>query len=1179
MTEVDVVREDSLVIEPPTSRQIREKLQHYLEADLLGPAGGEDEELSRRERLPTDRYILGLLAPRGTQLPAGEDDDFGVAAGEDEDTNDAPSANQDAPKWAIPSSIGITLSVDCAVASIAVTASWGKYLRITSDTQVTDKGSPARVWKREPHGGTVDISLRPFPEVNDASSATQEMLGIPDPSQSDVLLTGRIRKHHDGSCWIVSLFLDNQQSQIERNKSEQWLFQAEFSVTAPDGAPIFLSRRIDGASASPEDREIEMLYRSKHEFAVGHGVAVAWDPDPSRPDRARRVGTATIPVFELPRTDATAMKSVTLDMATLASAKDGDFGRLLGDLPARYRAWIQTRRNEIPNRPDLLPYQLDAERALKECDRAADRITAGIAVLDANPQAAEAFRFANEAMHQQRVHTLWAQERRKAEVPEDVVNFDSVDVPKNRSWRPFQLAFILSNLPGLSDLAHPNRSTGAEAEADLLWFPTGGGKTEAYLGLTVYVLAMRRLQATVDGHDGGYGVGVVMRYTLRLLTLQQFQRATALMCACEVLRRKDPVIWGDEPFRIGLWVGKSMTPNWTKDAEEALRNDKSGGFKGGLGNPHQLTSCPWCGNPIDRKRDVKVYAAPRDIGRTIIYCGDPMGNCPFSLRQSLREGIPAVVVDEEIYHHPPSLLIATVDKFAQMPWKGAVQNLFGRFTERCSRHGFYGADLDDSKSHPRSIDFPPVRAEKVNPARPPDLIIQDELHLISGPLGTMVGLYETAIDELMTWEVNGKRVRPKVIASTATVRRATDQIHSVFMRKANIFPPNGLDATSNFFAAQQEPDDEHPGRLYLGIAARGSRLKAALIRVYTALLSASQKLHEEYGELADPYMTLVGYFGALRELGGMRRLVDDDITQRLRFMEERGLARRDKPIVEELTSRRNSEEIPRILDRLETPASQRGVKGKQYPIDVLLATNMISVGVDVQRLGLMVVSGQPKNTAEYIQATSRVGRREPGLVVTIYNWTRPRDLSHYERFEQYHATLYRQVEALTVTPFAPRAVDRGLAGLLVSMTRLHGESLAFNADARKVFQDRSLPDTMMERIVARASAVTRDNATADRVRKELHQRAEEWVKRADPMNMSQLVYDKPHKDKTGDERILLSRPEEQPPGAWDLFATLSSLRDVEAPVGLVLRDYGMDDHVRPVTSIIQTQDAPAEEDL
>lgn len=429
MTEADVANDAPQVIEPPTSRQIREKLQRYLEADLLGPAGDEDEELSRRERLPTDRYILGLLAPRGTQPPAGDDDDFGVAAGEDEDTTDAPSANQDAPKWAIPTSIGMTFSVACAVQSIAVTASWGKYHKITSDTQVTDKGAPARVWKREPHGGTVDIPLRPFPEVNDASSPPQEILGKPDPSQPEVLLTGRIRKHHDGSCWIVSLFLDNQQTQIERNKSEQWLFQAEFSVTAPDGAPIFLSRRIGGASSTPEDREIEMLYRSKHEFAVGHGVAVACEPDPNRPDRALRVGTATIPVFELPRTDATAMQSVTLDMATLANARDGEFGKLLGDLPARYRAWIQTHRNEIPNRPDLLAYQQDAERALKECDRAAARIADGIAVLDANPQAAQAFRFANEAMHQQRVHRgrtpqreeRWLQGRPRQSAPADLL--------------------------------------------------------------------------------------------------------------------------------------------------------------------------------------------------------------------------------------------------------------------------------------------------------------------------------------------------------------------------------------------------------------------------------------------------------------------------------------------------------------------------------------------------------------------------------------------------------------------------------------------------------------------------------------------------------------------------------------------------------------------------------------
>ena len=243
-----------------------------------------------------------------------------------------------------------------------------------------------------------------------------------------------------------------------------------------------------------------------------------------------------------------------------------------------------------------------------------------------------------------------------------------------------------------------------------------------------------------------------------------------------------------------------------------------------------------------------------------------------------------------------------------------------------------------------------------------------------------------------------------------------------------------MPTTASLPAARRQPTAT-PGRLYLGVCAPGTRLKAVLIRVYAAFMSAAQVLYEEYGTAADPWMTLVGYFNAMRELGGMRRVVEDAIRTRLEHMDQRGLARRYiHPFsVEELTSRKDATDIPAILDRLElvfdpqvtaerkrkreTEAPKSGVA--KWPLDVVLATNMISVGVDVNRLGLMVVAGQPKATAEYIQATSRVGRVFPGIVCTVYNWARPRDLSHYERFEHYHATFYRQVEALSVTPFSP----------------------------------------------------------------------------------------------------------------------------------------------------------------
>lgn len=1155
----------------PSPAAIRAELERLVIADLLGPAGGPEEEVN--ERSVRDRYLVGMLAPRQQQIQPEEQDDLNQSGEDAPDDGPIDVGASQAPSM-FPSSFGMTFCVDLDATTIQVTAAWGWYERIDSEYLFTEKtNQPLKVWKRRPMGGRPRVVTLGDGAIKDFA---------PDDEQPEVIVRGIVRR--TDMAWIVTLFLINQQIEPEKGREPTWIFQPSLQVDAPDGSAIFRQRPsmlpdYEAGAAAAEDVAMAMIYRNEVEFAVGHGVSVHAEIGDHDTTCAYRISTQVVPTYEVAKTiaptaaDQPALAEFVVDMKMLAETADGGFAAALDPLVRAYRAWIDQQRGRLNQAGARLQgFEAAASDALDKCKRALERIEDGIALLDTNPKAADAFRFMNRAMWQQRLHTLFSEAVRCGQK----TSLAQLDVPKDRSWRPFQLAFILLTLPSLTDLHHADRGENPTALADLLWFPTGGGKTEAYLGLTAYTLGIRRLQGAIEGRSGMEGVAVLMRYTLRLLTLQQFQRATTLICACELIRREDTAKWGTTPFRIGLWVGQRTTPNTADQSDEALKQERGqysrASAVGGSGSPAQLTNCPWCGTSIQpEKGHIRVEKVPR---RTITYCGDPLGDCPFSQRKAQGEGLPVLVVDQDIYRRLPALLIATVDKFAQLPWNGATGMLFGHVDGYCERHGFRSPDMDDKQSHPAQGGYPAARVVPHGPLRPPDLIIQDELHLISGPLGTLVGLYESAIDRLASWDVGGKRVRPKVIASTATIRRAPDQVHALFLRQVAVFPPQGLDVEDNFFSRQQKDIAQEPGRRYLGICAIGKRQKAVLIRVYVAFLAAAQTLYEQYGTHADPWMTLVGYFNAMRELGGMRRLVEDDVRSRLDQVEKRGFKRRRPPRLEELTSRKGSTDIPRILDLLEVgfdPVAearrfqQRKAGAKvdaQDPLDVLLATNMISVGVDVKRLGLMVVSGQPKTTAEYIQATSRVGRTFPGLVCTIFNWARPRDLSHYEQFEHYHATFYQQVEALSVTPFAAQAQRRGLGALLVALTRLLGDEFNANDRAGRVVANHPYVREAVRILSERAALVTGRREVADQVTAELDALLDTWRDQAGRTAGGRVLG---YKEKRDGLTVGLLKSSDD--GRWQDFTCLSSLRDVEPGVALVLdeRSVGLESE-RPLTA-------------
>lgn len=1143
---------------------LRAELVARVTADLLGPLEGDDEVIEGYQKPDgnwsspgrvRDRYLVGMLAPKGTVAVDPErDDDVGPEEGDDANTGGIQDGRS--PRMVLAqSSMGLSVTVDASVESLVARCRWGQYDR---EFRQHDDGTRSSVWVRRPEQVDADVVL------------AEGEFGPLDVDGEGIVLRGRASRAA-GGVWLVTVFVSNEREQAERNRDSRWMFQAGLELFASDGAAVFLGRDgilSESAAASEWERDevaqLDMQYRDIVEFAVGHGVGTDVEVSASDPRRAVRASTAVIPSHEVWRTDAPRaettpqLSGLVTDMKTLSELEPEALRAALLPLSEGYRQWLDAEVARVGDSAARLEgHEQAAFEAGGQARRIADAIEAGIELVCSDADALEAFRFANEAMRLQRVHTVAIEDRRRDPELGLRAAVKAADVVEHRSWRPFQLAFILLCVPSLADPAHPERSHD-DALADLLFFPTGGGKTEAYLGLVAFTLATRRLQgvvgegeAAVDGRDG---VAVLMRYTLRLLTAQQFQRAATLMCAAELLRKARADAdgrYGVVPFRLGMWVGGSVTPNKARDAERFAQDARLGGYSGGQATPVQLSDCPWCGTSIDAAADCRYDEA---LERFLVFCGNA-GECAFTEAHTAGEGIPVVTVDEEIYRLVPSFVIGTVDKFAQLPWNGATATLFGQVASRCERHGYRNADLDRShRSHWEERDshmpldgHPAARTVPTGRLRPPDLIIQDEMHLVTGPLGTMAGLYETAIDRLATWTHEGKPVRPKVVASTATIRRARQQAWSVFWRKLRVFPPPVVDVHRSFFAEQTPPSPQAPGRLYLGVCAHGERLKQVELRVFASVMAAAKAIADELGddaEAVDPWMTTVGYFNAVRELAGMRRMAEDELRTKLRRTRfTPGLANRPTVELKELTSRVSSDDIKAILRQLFVTHEPDRPQGSERPIDLLLATNMISVGVDVPRLASMVVVGQPKATAEYIQATSRVGRdpQGPGLVITLYNWARPRDLSHYETFGHYHATFYRHVEPLSVTPFSERALDKGLTGILVSAVRHADHDWNPNPSARHLHRPDARLAAHVEAIARRAGSVTSDQKSAALVANMANDRLDAWYRQT--KLRPQLSY----ADRTKDDVALLYRPEA---GDWDMWTCPNSLRDTEVQANL-----------------------------
>src|SRR5271166_2237309 len=1153
-------------VEPPSYRlehepdgrswTARENLADILERELLGPANGSEEVI---DGSPDSVYLIGRIAP--VKLTAGTDDPVDADTGEpDTDVGDAQDAEssrgvpltevddsgagadedsgvEDEPQQRglmIPASMGLRCQIPEDLKSLTVRVEWGVYESVPE--QDPERQRIVRGYKRTPVEIPKAIMVADLPE-----SGTREI-----PLQDKVVL--RVDRHDDlgRGCRLIEIALCNDRVTPRKIPVDAWLYQTKLTVAA-DGAEVFLpvTDPLLDTRYEPDDelRRLNLQYRDRLEFAAGRTCSVGWAvADGAR--RASKIWTTWLPTCETPQVAAEEIDAL-LDMRELAKASPEQLRDGLSPIVDRYGTWLDGEEAQAQTLPEHLRGEgLDAVSEARKVQR---QLADGLEHLLADSDALRCFRFMNEVMADQRVQSQVA--RRRTQYPDESIGQarDAVlaEADKPHSWFTFQLAFILMQLPLLTGPAADKRS-GDLAKAQLLFFPTGGGKTEAYLGLAAYAFAIRRLQSliqTPDGQlDGRAGVTVLMRYTLRLLTAQQFQRATALVCAAEMTRLRDEATWGTEPFRIGLWVGTDVSPKRYDEAETQLKRAATAGSGYRL-TVLQIQRCPWCGTPIGAGN---VRPDPEER-RIYVYCGDELGDCPFARDGEVTGGLPVLTVDEEIYRLAPAFVIATVDKFARLAREGEAASLFGYVSRRCDRHGYVHPDyqwctIKDGSKHPKST----AAVHPVSRLRPPDLIIQDELHLITGALGTTVGLFEVALDALTTWRTaSGSPTRPLLVASTATARNAPEQVRALYGRDVTIFPPPVLDAGRTFFSREEDVSQHHPGRRYIGISTTGVRLTTAEIRICEVLMAAGQLLLDRSGEAADPYLTLVGYFSATRELAGMARYMGDDIQTALArrrpwsLLPSRTGTDYGQLNVAELTSRVASADITMTLDQMAVPFDPRfdSAAGKRElralraagqpvpergarPFDVVLATSMLQVGVDVTRLGLMLVVGQPKNTAEYIQASSRVGRdpARPGLVVALGNWARPRDLAHFEQFRHYHETFYAQVEALSVTPYSPTSLERGLDGLLISTARVMqgnlADGLSQERSAWRIKDQRSAIEAVFERLKKRIRAAAQRDEPVKQASDLLVNRLDRWVERAQrAAEMSKtLVYERTGED-------------------------------------------------------------------
>jgi hypothetical protein len=1049
------------------ARSDRQRMVEYMQGCLIGPAAGENEEF---EGSPFLRYMMGMLFPRGQKvaqarqsIPAA--DDGSVGSSEEAEGAGTASPSLSADNEMLPASVGLSFLVRGE--SIHCRASASQYRKFDgphAGEQSTRRrgGRASQWWRRESLPAAEVVVTRQQPRVDKIFEGAASVMSEWRPWTN--------------GCHLVTVTLTNEQVGGERLEPSVTLFQVHLDCEVDAGSYIEpYPQAVSTGGDRQDDEEVAYLYRDTPPFARGHGAAAVWRITDGK---CREVSVTFMPSYEVPPptfelgSDAADPRYREISFLAAPPSRE-ELAKVLRSFSQEYQKWTSHLVSILSVSGDAV-----GTRLAKRADQWALRMARGVELITGDDLLLKAFTLANRAMGMQmriadqvKKGPFAASDRRSHPPLSDLIGL---------RWRPFQVAFALGVIESLADSGSPDRDT-----VDVIWFPTGGGKTEAYLLVAAFEILRRRL---VYG-DEDRATAVISRYTLRMLTAQQFERTASVIAALELLRREANGTLGQRPISLGLWVGAELTPNRYEKAKTAF-DDAIGSRK--PENKFLLSKCPLCGTEVFPARE---GLTPEESGVRAgsnsfeFFC--PSTACDFNAR------IPLATVDDALYDNPPSVLLGTLDKFAALPWSDQPR-------------AFFGGPAGD--------------------APPPSLIIQDELHLISGPLGSLAAVYDVAIDTIIKRRSRG--IGPKIISSTATIKNSHEQIRGLYGRRSAVFPQPVSEWSDAYFFRL---DREKPGRLYLGAMAQGyvSPMVAAGW-VSAGLLQAASEVPLS-DKRRNGYWTVLSYMNSRRELGRMLNAANGDVAERMRVIAGPDGPKRLPLNVMELSSQM-TRNMTDAFAELERPLNAGG-----RPVDYVPCTNIISVGVDIDRLGVMQMNGQPKLTSEYIQATSRVGRSKdvPGLVLTLYSATKPRDRSHYEDFLAYHESLYRFVEPTSVTPYAPPARERTLHAAVVGAVR-HSTRWYRNDDAASVIDDDADFRAVIEALLGRMSAA--DEREAESVTSAVEEIVADWME----LRASSLRYDV---SRIGVHFTGLLRDFGANPGLGR-WQTMRSVRNVEPEVNL-----------------------------